>query len=75
MSLSRSLQYLFLAIIVMTVGFSLYQWNASRASTQKTAPNNGLVGYWSFDEKNHIYKELHHYLLALKVAIYILRQQ
>jgi hypothetical protein len=50
MSLSRSLQYLFLAIIVMTVGFSLYQWNASRASTQKTAPNNGLVGYWSFDE-------------------------
>jgi hypothetical protein len=50
MSLSRSLQYLFLAIIVTTVGFSLYQWNQSRASTQKTAPNNGLVGYWSFDE-------------------------
>jgi hypothetical protein len=50
MSLSRSLQYLFLAIIVTTVGFSLYQWNASRASTQKTAPNNGLVGYWSFDD-------------------------
>ncbi|MFZ1719720.1 MAG: LamG domain-containing protein [Candidatus Moraniibacteriota bacterium] len=50
MSLSRFLQYLFLAIIVTTVGFSLYQWNASRASTQKTAPNNGLVGYWSFDE-------------------------
>ncbi|MGB5019049.1 MAG: LamG domain-containing protein, partial [Candidatus Moraniibacteriota bacterium] len=50
MSLSRTLQYAFLAIIVTTVGFSLYQWNASRASTQKTAPNNGLVGYWSFNE-------------------------
>ncbi len=47
---TRRLQYAFIAIVTFSVGFSLYQWNASRASTQKTAPNNGLVGYWSFNE-------------------------
>ncbi len=47
---TRRLQYAFIAIVTISVGFSLYQWNASRASTNKTAPNNGLVGYWSMNE-------------------------
>jgi hypothetical protein len=60
MSLPRFLQYLFIAIIVTTVGFSLYQWNASRASTklsmsQSSNLTSGLVGYWTFDGADTIW--------------------
>ncbi len=48
---TRRLQYAFIAIVTVTVGFSLYQWSESRAAVnRKTASNNGLVGYWSFNE-------------------------
>jgi hypothetical protein len=50
---SRRLQYLFIAIVTVTVGFSLYQWNASRAAlkvnTSQNFNTNGLVGHWTFD--------------------------
>lgn len=54
MFLSRFLQYLFIAIVTMTVGVSLYQWNASRASvklnvSQSSNLTSGLIGHWTFD--------------------------
>lgn len=53
MRLSRFLQYLFIAIVTVTVGFSLYQWNASRAAlkvnTNQNLNTNGLVGHWTLD--------------------------
>ena len=53
MRLSRFLQYVFIAIVTVTVGFSLYQWNASRAAlkvnTSQNFNTNGLVGHWTFD--------------------------
>jgi hypothetical protein len=49
----RFLQYAFIAIVVTTVGFSLYQWNASRAAlklnTNQNLNTNGLVGHWTLD--------------------------
>ena len=53
MRLSRFLQYAFIAIVVMTTGFSLYQWNESRAAlkvnTNQNLNTNGLVGHWTLD--------------------------
>jgi hypothetical protein len=53
MSLPRFLQYAFIAIVTVTVGFSLHQWNASRAAlkvnTTQNFNTNGLVGHWTFD--------------------------
>lgn len=53
MFLPRFLQYLFIAIVTVTVGFSLYQWNASRAAlkvnTSQNFNTNGLVAHWTFD--------------------------
>jgi hypothetical protein len=59
MSLSRFLQYAFIAIVVTTVGFSLYQWNASRAAlkmnTNLNLNTSGLVGHWTLDGTDTIW--------------------
>ena len=55
----RFLQYAFIAIVVTTVGFSLYQWNASRAAlkmnTNLNLNTSGLVGHWTLDGTDTIW--------------------
>ncbi len=49
--LNRTFQYLGIILIVAAMGGGYWYWKQAQAGVaQKAANNQGLVGYWSFDE-------------------------